>query len=221
MQIGEQTSDTTDDLEQFPRAAPAPVRAPVAASGQTPRQAIGALFQHAVPDVGVLATLLVGAIVLLQLLRRMPRDYPLRGAAVGFTALGALGVGVLLAARAWPAAGAVVTQGRAAYDSAHALSLRQRPVEPLESYVPLYPGASPAAQVPSTSRWEATTTAPVSAVAAFYHADPHHAGWKVELSAASGVVLMHPTEGGEERLRIQAFHGHPTRIEYELRRHIP
>jgi hypothetical protein len=224
VQVGQQTSDTTDDLQSYsqtpdqaPRQAPAQTVGPAPAPGQ----AVGAIFRRAVPDVGVLATLFVGAVILLWWLRRTPRGSPLRGAAFGFMALAALGLGALVAIRAVPAANAVVVGGHLAYDSAYAAYLRQRPVAPLESYVPLYPGATPPVQVPSTWRWEATTDAPMSAVADFYRADGHHQGWKVEMSARSGVMLMRHAESGEERLRVQAFPGRHTRIEYELRRHIP
>jgi hypothetical protein len=225
VQIGQQTSDTTDDLQSYsetPVGAPghAVREAPGLAPGQAPGQAVRTQLHGALPDAGVLATLLIAAILLLWWLRRTPRRYPMRGAAIGFTALAAVVVGVLLAIRVVPGAQGIVAGGHLAYDSAYAAYLRRQPVAPLESYVPLYPDATPAVQVPATWRWEATTTAPVSEVATFYQADRHHQGWKVEMSAGAGVVLLRRAGRTEERLRIQAFPGRHTRIEYELRRHI-
>lgn len=218
-----QAADATDDLQASTPAAPdVPTSTSQAPStGAVPPPApggVGAVFHPALPAIGVLAVLLVVAILVVRRMSRMPRDHPMRGAAMGFSALVAAVLGVLLLLEATPAGGALLTRGHAAY----AEYLRERPADPLESYVPLYPGATPAQLVPSTQRWEASTSAPISAVAAFYQATDHHAGWKVELSAASGVVLMRHATGGEERLRIQAFRTKAqTRIEYELRRHIP
>ena len=228
VQIGTQTSDTTDDLQSYGTpggtpgardAAGTPGASIGSAETQTqPARAIGTVFDHAVPGIGVLAMLLAGAILLLAALRRVPRDYPLRGAAVVFTALAAVGLGALVAVRVGPATTSIVTSQRTVYTTFRKQQAASRPVEPLDAYVPLYPGATPPVLAPSTTRWEATAGASVPAVAAFYKV--HHAGWKVEMSAGSGVVLMRRMGDGEERLRIQAFAGSPTRIEYELRRRI-
>jgi hypothetical protein len=228
VQIGTQTSDTTDDLQSYGTPGGTPggrdtagtARASIIpAEAQTrPSRAIGTAFDHAVPGIAVLAMLLAGVILLLAALRRVPRDYPLRGVAVVFTALATVGLGVLVAVRVGPATTSIVTGQRAVYTTFRTQQAASRPIEPLDAYVPLYPCATPPILAPSTTRWEATTGAPVPAVAAFYKV--HHAGWKVEMSAGSGVVLMRRTSDGEERLRIQAFAGSPTRIEYELRRRI-
>jgi hypothetical protein len=201
-----QAADTVDDLQpSIPVVSGGGTHAssaPPSADTVTP---LGFAEVPLVP-----AVLLAGALVVLVVTRRTW----VRIVAV----IVVLAMAGVLVVHTVPAAGALVTRGHAAY----AQYLQDRPVDALEQYVPLFPGASIAQLVPSTRRWEATTTASVAAVGTFYQAEAHHAGWKVEMSAASGVMLMRHAGGGEERLRIQAFAGSPaTRIEYELHRRIP
>jgi hypothetical protein len=186
------------------------------------------------PNIWVLLALLVGTGLLVRYLLRVPRDYPLRGKLLGIasTALFVLtAVVVFQVAKRLPVLSVSARRAASEYIAA-------RPAASLATYVPLYPGADMARLLPGPSqplggrlstRWTATTDAPIAHVVSYYRDPAHHVGWTVEVLAESGVMLKRSRlplgQTGVERLRIQARPGASatnsrTTIEYELTRRL-
>ena len=177
------------------------------------------------PNSWMLLAALVGAVLLVRYLVRTSPDYPFRGKLIGMASLAALVMTAVLGSRSAP----VVRALAARVDQARGAFLASRPAEPLAAYVAIPPvidslrlveTAAPALRGnrPSTG-WIAHTTAGAHVIR-FYRDSSHRAGWALELSADSMLVLARARHAlgarGVERLSIRLRA--PAAVEYELTR---
>ncbi len=185
------------------------------------------------PGPWVLLAIAAALVGLLWYLVRIPRDYPFRSALLSLGALALAGV-IIAAMAALGHAGSITRNLDAAVHSVAARTLAARRIAPLTDYVPAFPGADTAVRreqpalngLPAGTIWDETATRSISNVVRYYGDGAHHAGWQVEFSAPTGVVLHRTTtalgQPADERLRIQASEASDdhTRIEFELTRRL-
>jgi hypothetical protein len=185
------------------------------------------------PNSWILGAIFVGAFLFARYLLHTPRDYPLRGKLLGVTSIVIAALALVLIARGAKAGMALYANA----DQIRTRYLESRPADSLAQYIPMHPGVDSVRLVtlaadehtgrrPST-QWTAMSNVPATDVVNYYRDPAHHAGWRVEFSAATMLMLVRDERAlgqkGVERLRIQtrpagAGAHAKTLIEYELTR---
>ncbi len=192
-----------------------------------------------VPNVWVMVGLTVGLVILITYMLRVPHDYPFRGAIVAFASMGFLVCAVITGMKVWDTMPHQLPDVRSGIKSIERHAADKEPVGPLETYVQRMPGGDTLSRheqpsvggLPGGTIWDETTSQPIADVIRYYSDDANHAGWQVEFSGASMIVLRRTVTSTSqqlenERMRIQARpnpdhqSARRTEIEFELTRRL-
>lgn len=197
------------------------------------------MLASAVPNVWVMVGLTVGLLVLITYMVRVPHDYPFRGAIVAFASMGFLACAVVTGMKVWDNMPHQLPDVHAGIKAMEQHEAEKEPVGPLETYVQRMPDGDALSRheqpsvggLPGGTIWDEATSQSIPDVIRYYSDDNNHAGWQVELSSATMIVLRRTvtSPSGQlenERMRIQPLpnpdkqSARRTEIEFELTRRL-